>query len=160
MTWFSNEVANTLQYFTFPLEGVGLTLAMIEVRYPTLARAIADRIAGLAARNRQQRNRGESRHKAVVAHLRSFRIVEAVFESFRPTDRFEQVLFWASVAVALSLLGFQIHDILVSSTSAPDHWAFALSYITLAVILLLAVVVMPTPCLVSSDLAIRRRGHG
>ena len=34
MDFFSNEIAYTLQYFTFPLEVVGWTLASIEVTYP------------------------------------------------------------------------------------------------------------------------------
>jgi hypothetical protein len=37
---FSNEISNTLQYFTFPLEVIGLTLAAIEVRFPVLAKSI------------------------------------------------------------------------------------------------------------------------
>ena len=37
---FSNEISNTLQYITFPLEVVGLTLAAIEVRFPNVARRI------------------------------------------------------------------------------------------------------------------------
>ena len=41
MEIFSNEVASTLQYFTLPLEVIGLTLAAIEVRFPSLASRIA-----------------------------------------------------------------------------------------------------------------------
>ena len=37
MAFFSNEIAYTLQYFTFPSEVVGLTLAAIEVRFPRVA---------------------------------------------------------------------------------------------------------------------------
>ena len=37
MEFFSNEIASTLQYFTLPLEVVGLTLATIEVRFPRVA---------------------------------------------------------------------------------------------------------------------------
>ena len=44
MELFSNNVAFTLQYFTFPLELIGLTLATIEVRYPGTARTIAQYI--------------------------------------------------------------------------------------------------------------------
>ena len=44
MEFFSDNVAFTLQYFTFPLELIGLTLATIEVRYPGKARAIAQYI--------------------------------------------------------------------------------------------------------------------
>jgi len=40
MELFSNEISNTLQMFTFPLEVIGLTLAAIEVRFPVLARSI------------------------------------------------------------------------------------------------------------------------
>jgi hypothetical protein len=39
---FSNDVSNTLQYFTFPLEAIGLTLATIEVRFPGTARWITN----------------------------------------------------------------------------------------------------------------------
>ena len=41
MEIFSNEVASTLQYFTFPLEVVGLILATIEVRFPEVAARIS-----------------------------------------------------------------------------------------------------------------------
>jgi len=37
MEIFSSEIATTLQYFTLPLELVGLTLATIEVRFPEVA---------------------------------------------------------------------------------------------------------------------------
>ena len=40
MTFFSNEIASMLQYFTFPLEVVGLTLATIEMRFPVMASRI------------------------------------------------------------------------------------------------------------------------
>ena len=45
MEIFSNEIASTLQYFTFPLEVVGLTLATIEVRFPLMARQISEWVA-------------------------------------------------------------------------------------------------------------------
>lgn len=44
MAFFSNEVATTLQYYTFPLEVIGLTLAVIEVRFPGMARSIASTV--------------------------------------------------------------------------------------------------------------------
>ena len=34
MAFFSNEISAVLQYFTFPLEVAGLTLAAIEFRFP------------------------------------------------------------------------------------------------------------------------------
>lgn len=37
MEFFSNEIASTLQYYTFPLEVIGFTLALIEVRFSTFA---------------------------------------------------------------------------------------------------------------------------
>jgi hypothetical protein len=40
MGFFSNELASTLQYFTFPFEVVGLTLAAIEMRFPVVASRI------------------------------------------------------------------------------------------------------------------------
>ena len=40
MEFFSNEIATTLQYFTFPLEVIGLTLAAVEVRFPEVASRI------------------------------------------------------------------------------------------------------------------------
>jgi len=45
MEFFSNDFAYTLQYFTFPLEVIGLTLAAIEVRYPDGARVITRVVA-------------------------------------------------------------------------------------------------------------------
>jgi hypothetical protein len=50
MAYFSMEVATTLQYFTFPLEVVGLTFAAIEVRFPDKAKLIA-RIVQFQDRN-------------------------------------------------------------------------------------------------------------
>lgn len=50
MDFFSNEFASTLQYFTFPLEVVGLTLAAIELRYPAQARIIT-RVVAFQDRN-------------------------------------------------------------------------------------------------------------
>ena len=44
MEFFSSEIASMLQYLTFPLEVVGLTLVAIEVRFPFLASQISDRI--------------------------------------------------------------------------------------------------------------------
>jgi|TARA_Y100000310_G_scaffold343129_1_gene449358 hypothetical protein len=41
---FSNEISNTLQMFTFPLEVIGLTLAMIEIRFPDTAALITKRM--------------------------------------------------------------------------------------------------------------------
>lgn len=38
---FTNEFAVILQYFTFPLEVVGLSLAALEVRFPKRARLVA-----------------------------------------------------------------------------------------------------------------------
>jgi hypothetical protein len=38
--FFSNEISNTLQMFTFPMEVIGLTLAAIEVRFPVIAAKI------------------------------------------------------------------------------------------------------------------------
>ena len=44
MALFSNEISNTFQYFTFPMEVVGLTLALIEVRFPRVAEGIVNAI--------------------------------------------------------------------------------------------------------------------
>ena len=40
MSFFSNEIASILQYFTFPFEIVGFALALVEIRYPGKAREI------------------------------------------------------------------------------------------------------------------------
>ena len=40
MEFFNNETATLLQYFSFPLEVVGFSLAMIEIRFPALALSI------------------------------------------------------------------------------------------------------------------------
>ncbi|MFT7243931.1 MAG: hypothetical protein ACI82A_001279 [Candidatus Azotimanducaceae bacterium] len=40
MVFFSNEMASILQYLTFPLEVIGLSLAFIEVRFPYTANII------------------------------------------------------------------------------------------------------------------------
>lgn len=47
-SFFSEEVAASLQYVTFPLELVGLTLALIEVRFPKLAAYITRQIERLS----------------------------------------------------------------------------------------------------------------
>jgi hypothetical protein len=46
MAFFNNEAAYVLQYVTFPLEVIGLTLATIEVRFPSLAVRISAFIKG------------------------------------------------------------------------------------------------------------------
>lgn len=50
MLFFSNEIASTLQYFTFPLEVVGLSLAVIEIRFPQLAQLISKQVSIAATR--------------------------------------------------------------------------------------------------------------
>ncbi len=50
MAFFSNEIAYTLQYFTFPLEIIGLTMASIEVRYPDKA-VLISRIVSFQDKN-------------------------------------------------------------------------------------------------------------
>ena len=45
MEFFNNEIASILQYYTFPLEVVGLTLAAIEVRFPGTAELITNRVS-------------------------------------------------------------------------------------------------------------------
>ena len=40
MAFFTSEIAYTLQYISFPLEVIGLTLATIEVRFPDIATSI------------------------------------------------------------------------------------------------------------------------
>jgi len=46
MAFFNNETAHVLQYVTLPLEVFGLTLATIEVRFPSLALRISAFIKG------------------------------------------------------------------------------------------------------------------
>ena len=48
MAFFQPEFASTLQYFTFPLEVIGLTLATIEVRFPSTTRSIASLLSKAA----------------------------------------------------------------------------------------------------------------
>ena len=59
MSFFSNEVASTLQYVTFPLEFVGLVLATIEVRFPSLAVRIATSMDDLTIRLRSVDDAGQ-----------------------------------------------------------------------------------------------------
>ena len=53
MQFFSNEFAATLQYFTFPFEVVGLTLATIEVRFGKLTAKINNLMSIQVAKWRQ-----------------------------------------------------------------------------------------------------------
>jgi len=46
MGFFNDETAYLLQYFTLPLEVIGLTLATIEVRFPRLALRISELVKG------------------------------------------------------------------------------------------------------------------
>lgn len=48
-TFFNETVAAGLQYVTFPLELIGLTLALIEVRFPRLAARLTQQIERLSA---------------------------------------------------------------------------------------------------------------
>lgn len=67
MALFSNEVAGSLQYVTFPLELVGLTLAMIEVRFPALAARIASYISTELTRARARRNKENQQTKKYIS---------------------------------------------------------------------------------------------
>lgn len=55
-TLFNETVAAGLQYVTFPLELIGLTLALIEVRFPTLAANLTQKIEQLSAPIRDLRS--------------------------------------------------------------------------------------------------------
>ena len=54
MGFFSTEMSNMLQYFSFPLEVVGLTLAAIEVRFPETARRVSVYILSMVQRAANQ----------------------------------------------------------------------------------------------------------
>lgn len=41
MTFFNEEASSQIQYLTFPLEMLGFSLAFIEIRYPHIAKKIA-----------------------------------------------------------------------------------------------------------------------
>lgn len=47
-------MASTLQFFTFPLELIGLTLATIEVRFPMLAGQLANRVLAVVEENERE----------------------------------------------------------------------------------------------------------
>ncbi len=55
-TFFNETVAAGLQYVTFPLELIGLTLALIEVRFPKLAAYLTEQIEQLSAPMRDLRS--------------------------------------------------------------------------------------------------------
>ena len=55
-TFFNETVAAGLQYVTFPLELIGLTLALIEVRFPRLAAYLTQQIEHLSAPMRDLRS--------------------------------------------------------------------------------------------------------
>lgn len=55
-TFFNETVAAGLQYVTFPLELIGLTLALIEVRFPRLAAYLTQQIEQLSAPMRDLRS--------------------------------------------------------------------------------------------------------
>ena len=55
-TLFNETVAAGLQYVTFPLELIGLTLALIEVRFPALAANLTQKIEQLSAPIRDLRS--------------------------------------------------------------------------------------------------------
>ena len=58
MEFFSNEIAFTLQYFTFPLEVIGFTLALIEVRFSTFAAFLHYKMESILKRQEIEKERG------------------------------------------------------------------------------------------------------
>jgi len=54
MEIFSNEIATTLQYFTFPLEVIGLTLATIELKFPSLTNRIGAYFADVEMQSKKR----------------------------------------------------------------------------------------------------------
>jgi len=45
VAFFNNELSSILQYFTFPIEVTGFTLATIEISFPRVADQITNRVA-------------------------------------------------------------------------------------------------------------------
>jgi|GEM_PF-1365928 len=64
-TLFNETVAAGLQYVTFPLELIGLTLALIEVRFPRVAEQLTQQIERLSAPLRDLRS-GQSGSESMM----------------------------------------------------------------------------------------------
>lgn len=67
--FFNEAVAARLQYVTFPLEAIGLTLALIELRYPRAAAWLTRRIERLATPMDALRQGGEADQGALERSL-------------------------------------------------------------------------------------------
>ena len=108
MEIFSSEIAATLQYFTFPLEVIGLSLATIEVRFPTLAKRITTDIT-LAAQyvNEAERKANERRIQA-QSEMSQFRgtIGRWFFSDKEPMTEFQYIFLrlWVPGIVILAIL--------------------------------------------------------
>jgi hypothetical protein len=111
MAFFDSELANSVQYFTFPLEALGFSLAMIEVRYPGVARRMAIRIASLAEWNRQVSEIYNSKDAEVIAQMKSFNPLTAIRLLVKPSSSLEYGTYVAgTVAVIATLLAIWISD--------------------------------------------------
>ena len=66
MAFFSNEIASILQYFTFPLEVIGPTLATIEVRFPTIAMTITSSIKGFVSSRYEKMSRDHHDEQSAI----------------------------------------------------------------------------------------------
>ncbi len=83
MAFFSTEIADALQLVTFPLELIGILLATIEVRFPTIAYRIASTMDDYASRIRRIKEADEQDSEEATALWRAGERFEALRHYFR-----------------------------------------------------------------------------
>ncbi len=167
MAFFSSEVANIVQLFTFPMEVIGLTLATVEVRFPELAARIAGRLDRVASRIRdveqvdQQKNQrlwGQIRRRQWRAAFREwFRhdasedTTERYFEPVAPLFRLVgRVLGWlfrllvvlVAVAIVLEILEITDPFALTALSVVVTSWVYLIGLAIILFIIWVALTVM------------------
>ena len=83
MGFFNESAATTLQYFSFPLEVIGLTLALIELRFPATAARLTRLIEGLAAPVDKLRRASDTTEKdAAIEHALAYLLTRVLTAGF------------------------------------------------------------------------------
>ena len=102
MTFFNDNVATVLQYFTFPLEVVGFTLAFIEIRHPVLTNKMSGWIQLIVEKIRVFFATGEDRRADELEALTGKKIDDLMSANKR------LVLFLHSIRIVTPWLVFAV----------------------------------------------------
>lgn len=126
-TFFNETIAARLQYVTFPLELIGLTLALIEVRFPKAAAYLTRQIERLSVPMQELRS-GESGSESVME---------------RSLGALLSRILKAGFYILTAIYGVKLVYRLFSRGPAPD-WLVGMfiSYLISAIVMTVALVVL------------------